>query len=196
MIETDKIVIVEGKYDKIKLSSVIKANIIETGGFELFKNKEKQELIRKLGEKNGVIILTDSDAAGFKIRGFLNGILPDDRITNLYIPDIFGKERRKTAPGKEGKLGVEGMEKELLIKLFENIEKGKKKTSVTSNDLYSLGLSGGDKSAEKRRLVLKELGLPERLSSKRMCEIIGALYEKEEFIVLAERILNLDKKEN
>ena len=196
MIETDKIIIVEGKYDKIKLSSVISANIIETNGFELFKNKEKIELLKRLGAKNGVIILTDSDAAGFKIRGFLNGILPAEQITNLYIPDIFGKERRKTAPAKEGKLGVEGMDNELLLKLFEPLKNGKKKNSLAQGDLYRLGLSGGENSAERRRTVLKELGLPERLSSKRMCEIIGALYEREELLNAAERILGLDKKKN
>lgn len=195
MIETDRIIIVEGKYDKIKLSSLIKATVIETGGFELFKNEEKQELIRRLGEKNGVAILTDSDAAGFKIRGFLNGILPKDKIINLYIPDVFGKEKRKAAASKEGKIGVEGIENELLLKTLEGLE-GKRKTPISNMELYSLGLSGRPDSAEKRRKVLRELGLPERLSAKRMCEVIGAIYEREEFIMLAERILGFDKKEN
>lgn len=195
MIETDRIIIVEGKYDKIKLSSLIKATVIETGGFELFKNEEKQELIRRLGEKNGVAILTDSDASGFKIRGFLNGILPKDKIINLYIPDVYGKEKRKAAASKEGKIGVEGIENELLLKTLEGLE-GKRKTPISNMELYSLGLSGRPDSAEKRRKVLRELGLPERLSAKRMCEVIGAIYEREEFIMLAERILGLDKNED
>ena len=192
MIKTDKVIIVEGKHDKIKLSSVIEGTIIETDGFRIFKDKEKVEMIKRLSGKNGIIILTDSDAAGFKIRGYLNGIIDNDRVQNLYIPDVFGKEKRKSEPSKEGKLGVEGLPKETLEKLFKGVSVGDVKNEITILDLYKLGLSGNKDSANKRRKVLRELGLPERLSGKRMCEILGSLYKKEEFFKEVERILNAE----
>lgn len=191
MIKTDKVIIVEGKYDKIKLSSLIDGVIIETNGFGIFKNDSKASLIRRLAEKNGVVILTDSDAAGFKIRGYLNGCLTKSKITNLYIPDIYGKERRKAQAGKEGKLGVEGMPLDVLEKILkdidEDVERGEE---ITPLDLYALGLSGGEKSSFKRKLLLKELNLPEHLSSKRMCEIVSLVLGREEFLEIAERIIN------
>lgn len=195
MIETDKTIIVEGKHDKIKISSVISANIIETDGFSIFKDKEKLELIKKLADKNGIIIMTDSDAAGFRIRGYLNGIIPNSKITNIYIPDIFGKERRKRVPGKERKLGVEGMSEELLRKLLKDIPNGERKSDITVYDLYELGVNGGNGSARRRRKLLGDMGLPARLNNKRMCEMINALYTKEEFIREAERVLGIDKKD-
>lgn len=193
MIKTNKTVVVEGKYDKIRLSSFIDANIIETGGFAIFRDKKKLRLLRELADKNGLIIITDSDAAGFKIRGFLLGAIKNDRITNVYIPDIYGKERRKTEPGKEGKLGVEGMPTEILEKAFEGaIESAEelKKTGrekITTLDLYNSGLSGKSESAEKRRKFFSSLGLPERLTSSRACDILSALFSREEFFAAVEK---------
>ena len=119
MIKIDRVVIVEGRYDKIKLSSVIDGIIIETDGFGIFNNKEKQKLIRKLAETKGLLILTDSDSAGFKIRSFIRGIVPAEQIKHAYIPDIFGKEKRKTEPSKEGKLGVEGVNIQIIMDALE-----------------------------------------------------------------------------
>lgn len=196
MIKTDKVIIVEGKYDKIKLSSLIDGVIIETSGFGIFKNDSKASLIRRLAEKNGVVILTDSDAAGFKIRGYLNGILPKEKITNLYIPDIYGKERRKAQAGKEGKLGVEGMPLSVLEDILKDIDTNTKKgEEIAPSDLYRLGLSGGENSSVKRKLLLKNLNLPEHLSSKRMCEIVSLVLGREEFLEIAERIINTYEKE-
>lgn len=196
MIKTDKVIIVEGKYDKIKLSSLIDGVIIETSGFGIFKNDSKASLIRRLAEKNGVVILTDSDAAGFKIRGYLNGILPKSKIINLYIPDIYGKERRKAQAGKEGKLGVEGMPLSVLEDILKDIDTNTKKgEEIAPLDLYRLGLSGGENSSVKRKLLLKNLNLPEHLSSKRMCEIVSLVLGREEFLEIAERIINTYEKE-
>ena len=187
MIKTDRAVIVEGKYDKIKLSSILDAVIIETDGFGLFKDKEKQSLIRKLAETRGILILTDSDSAGFKIRAFIKNIAPKGNIINAYIPDIFGKEKRKTEPSKEGKLGVEGISPEILCEVLEKAgvfcEKSTPKTDrqITKLDLYEDGFSGGDNSAQKRAELLKKLDLPERLSSNALVEIINALLSFEEY---------------
>ncbi len=187
MIKTDRAVIVEGKYDKIKLSSILDAVIIETDGFGLFKDKEKQSLIRKLSETRGILILTDSDSAGFKIRAFIKNIAPKGNIINAYIPDIFGKEKRKTEPSKEGKLGVEGISPEILCEVLEkagvSCEKSTPKTGrqITKLDLFEDGFSGGDNSAQKRAELLKKLDLPERLSANALVEIINALLSFEEY---------------
>lgn len=187
MIKTDRAVIVEGKYDKIKLSSILDAVIIETDGFGLFKDKEKQSLIRKLAETRGILILTDSDSAGFKIRAFIKNIAPKGNIINAYIPDIFGKEKRKTEPSKEGKLGVEGVSPEILCEVLEKAgvmcEKAvpKEGRQITKLDLFEDGFSGGDNSAQKRAKLLKKLDLPERLSANALVEIINALLSFEEY---------------
>lgn len=179
MIKVNQVVIVEGKYDKIKLSSIIDGVIIETEGFGVFKNKEKQRMIRKLAEKRGIVILTDSDSAGFLIRSFISSIVPNEFITNIYIPDVYGKEKRKDSPSKEGKLGVEGVSANLILKAFEQagigcetIEASEIRT-VTALDFYEDGLSGVGNSKNKRKLLLKYLDLPERMSTKGMLEIIN-----------------------
>lgn len=179
MIKVDRVIIVEGKYDKIKLSSVVDAVIIETDGFGIFKDKQKQRLIRRLAETKGIVILTDSDSAGFVIRSFISSIVPNEYIVNAYIPDITGKEKRKDAPSKEGKLGVEGVEQDVIINALrlagvgceksENNEKRK----ITAADLFDDGLSGGADSSLKRKKLLKYLDLPERMSSKSMLEMIN-----------------------
>jgi ribonuclease M5 len=187
MIKIKQAIIVEGKYDKIKLSGIVDAVIVATNGFSLYKDKEKQELIKTLAEKTGIIILTDSDSAGFKIRAHLRNIVKKGEVINVYIPDIFGKERRKNEPSKEGKLGVEGMSEEVLIKAFEKAgvtsrESKPKENPITKADLMDMGLVGGENSAAARRELQKKLGLPELLSANMLIEILNVMYSsKEEF---------------
>ena len=156
MLHTTKAVIVEGRYDKARLSGIIDALIITTDGFGIFNSKEKQTFIKKLALEKGLIILTDSDAAGFKIRNFLKNIVPESRIVHAYIPDIYGKEKRKETPSKEGKLGVEGIEnfviEQALLRtgLFSEAEDDKPSRAITSADLFEKGLSGGENIAERR----------------------------------------------
>ena len=184
-IKIDQAVIVEGKYDKIKLSALIDAVIITTDGFRIFKDEEISDLIRRYAETTGIVILTDSDAAGFRIRGHIKSICPEGKITNLYIPDIFGKEKRKAEPSKEGKLGVEGIDIGVLAKLFERagITSDKKRTEepITAQDLYELGLSGGADSSRLRRRIAAELALPERITAKGLLDAANTLYTRKEF---------------
>lgn len=185
MLYTDKAIIVEGKYDKIKLSSVIDGVIIQTNGFELYKNEEKRRMIKLFADKAGIIILTDSDSAGFQIRNYIKSFVSGDKITNVYIPDIFGKEKRKDKPSKEGKLGVEGVSAEILIKAFESSGALCEKTSgknITNLDLYELGLVGTKDAHSKRKALLKALDLPEHISSKAMLDILNKCFSKDELI--------------
>lgn len=187
MIKVDKIIVVEGKYDKIKLSSVIEGVIIETEGFGIFKDKEKQKLLRKLAELKGLVIMTDSDSAGFVIRSFISSIIPNEYITNAYIPDISGKEKRKDAPSKEGKLGVEGVDTQVIINalsqagVFCSVTEEKNTRVVTKGDLFDDGLSGTNESKLKRLKLLKYLDLPERLSSNAMLKIINSFMTYEDY---------------
>ncbi len=187
MIKVDKIIVVEGKYDKIKLSSVIEGVIIETEGFGIFKDKEKQKLLRKLAELKGLVILTDSDSAGFVIRSFISSIIPNEYITNAYIPDITGKEKRKDAPSKEGKLGVEGVDAQVVINalsqagVFCSVTEEKNTRIVTKGDLFDDGLSGTNESKQKRLKLLKYLDLPERLSTNAMLKIINSYMTFEDY---------------
>ncbi len=201
MLKLDKVVIVEGKYDKIKLSSIIDGIIIVTNGFSIFKDKEKLELIRMYAREKGIIILTDSDSAGFKIRGYLKGSVPNDRITNVYIPDVFGKEKRKQKPSSEGKLGVEGIDSELITEAFRKAgicfsenEKPSDKEPVTRADLFELGLMGTEASSKKRQLLLKKLGLPEKLSTTGMLEAINVMYSREEIFEMMNKGESEDNK--
>ncbi len=173
-------VLCEGKYDKIKLSSILDAMIITTDGFGVFNNEEKKTLLRKICETRGLVIITDSDKAGFFIRNKLKGMLPADKVINLYIPEIFGKEKRKTAPSKEGLLGVEGIDAERLRSIFvsagltgENTHTGS--VRITKARLYELGLSGRADSKEKRKELCREHGLPESLSSDALCRALELL---------------------
>ena len=186
MIKLSKPVIVEGKYDIIKLSNMIDGLIIKTDGFGIFKDKEKQRLIRRLSEEKGIIVLTDSDSAGFLIRNFLTSSIPKDKITHVYIPDIFGKEKRKTEAGKEGKLGVEGMTEETLFEAFRKAGvvgeiTEEKRRLITNIDLYEYGLSGRPNSQAKRKELLKRLALPERLSTSSLVKILNTFVTYEEF---------------
>lgn len=189
MINIDRAVIVEGKYDKIKLSSVINGVILCTDGFRIFKDKEKMSIIRHYAEKTGIIILTDSDSAGFKIRNYLKGAVNGGNIINVYIPDIFGKERRKAAPSKEGKLGVEGMSEEVLLDAFRRAgiacTEGEKKTGgIDKMLLYELGFSGVPDASEKRRRLLERLGLPQLMTTGALADILNTMMNADELIQL------------
>lgn len=194
MIKLDMPVIVEGKYDIIKLSNIIDGLIIKTDGFGIFKDKEKQRLIRRLAGEKGIIVLTDSDSAGFMIRNFITSVVPKEKITNVYIPDIYGKERRKTERGREGKLGVEGMSEEVLLEAFgkAGVLCGKSDVTerrlITNVDLYEWGFSGRPESKIKRQALLKSLALPERMSTSSLVKILNSFVTYEEFIEKAKEI--------
>ena len=186
MIKLDRPVIVEGKYDIIKLNSIIDGIIIKTDGFGIFKDKEKQNLIRRLAASKGIIVLTDSDSAGFLIRNFIKSTVPQDKITHVYIPDVKGKEKRKTEISKEGKLGVEGIDEDTLKQCFEKAGVFCERTDfnrrlITNIDFYEHGLSGKENSKEKRKMLLKKLDLPERMSSSSMIKILNTFITFEEF---------------
>lgn len=180
----EQAVIVEGKYDKIKLSNIIDAFIIETNGFAIFKDKEKLAFIKKLALERGIIIITDSDHAGFMIRNRISKGVPKEQIINVYIPDVYGKEKRKIEPSKEGKIGVEGMTKKVLLDAFSRA--GVSTTSiigdnpVTTTDFYDLGLTGAPNSKEKRKELCKKLELPEFLSTNALISCINSMMSKEE----------------
>ncbi len=186
MIKVREAVIVEGKYDKMRLSSLIDGLILETGGFRIFKDREKMALIRSLADTRGLLILTDSDSAGFLIRNRLTGSIAPEKIRHAFIPDILGKEKRKEKPSKEGKLGVEGMSSQVLLETLKRAGIGAEETvpqgrKITKADLYDAGLSGGENSAQKRRAFLKSLSLPEYLSANALPEVLSGIMSYEEF---------------
>ncbi len=190
MLTISRPIIVEGKYDKIKLSRVVNAHIVTTDGFGIFSQAQKNALIRRLAEENGVIVLTDSDGAGLVIRNHLRNILPPDKIIHLYTPRIKGKEKRKSAPSKEGFLGVEGMETQWLEKTLAPFADGgvKPRMQLTKADLYALGLSGGPNSEQRRRELSRLLQLPDNLSANALLEAICLLVTQEEFDRAAEAL--------
>ena len=190
-----EVIVVEGRYDKNALKQVVNATVVETGGFGVFNDKERISLLRRLAAERGLIVLTDSDGAGFVIRNFLKGAIPKAQIKHAYIPDIYGKERRKAAPGKEGKLGVEGMEPKVLLEALERagatFEDGstlESYTPVTKADLYELGLTGGKDSAARRTQLLKKLSLPEHMTTNAMLEAVNILCGQEKLVELMEAI--------
>ncbi len=195
MLKIDEAVIVEGKYDKIKLSSIIDTVIIVTNGFGIFKDREKLELIRYYAETTGIIILTDSDNAGRKIRGYLKSAIGGGNIRNVYIPDVFGKEKRKDKPSSEGKLGVEGIDKELILEAFEKsgitASVSEKPHDITKLTLYELGLSGGNDSSRMRKLLQKSLRLPECLSATALVEVLNTMMTADE---LAEHMVKIKEE--
>ena len=186
MLRLRQAIVVEGRYDKNTLSQIVDAEIIETGGFGIMKDKALLALLRRIAEVRGLIILTDSDGAGFVIRNYLKGALPKDKVAHAYIPDVRGKEKRKKAPGKEGKLGVEGMKPEILLRALSEagaqFEDAPQRDPITKYDLYELGLSGKPDSAAKRRTLMQALELPEHLSANALLDILNLLYSKEEFL--------------
>ena len=181
MYRVKETIIVEGVYDKIKLSGFIDGIIFVTGGFSVFKDKEKCQSIKTLAEKTGIVILTDSDSAGFKIRSFLKQLTDSENIKHAYIPDIKGKEKRKAQPGKEGLLGVEGMSEEIIIEALKRSgctidgESMKKLRTIKKSDLYMLGLSGGAGSSKKRERLTKILGLPSKISANMLLDVLNRL---------------------
>lgn len=199
MIRCTMPVIVEGKYDKITLSNLIDGTIIETGGFGVFRNPELVEMLRVLARKTGIIILTDSDAAGFKIRNFIRSAVRDGKIVNVYIPDIYGKERRKTAPSKEGKLGVEGLRPEILEEAFRKAGIGVTQTErpdpIRKSDFFFWGLSGTENAAERRLRLQKRLGFPERMSANALLGAVNVLYTRGEFSELLASLSPEDRME-
>ncbi len=188
MIKLKQAVIVEGKYDKITLENIVDATIIATDGFRIFKNTEKRDLIRLLAQKRGIIVITDSDTAGGVIRSHLKQICPEGTITNVYVPQLKGKEKRKSTPSKQGFLGVEGLDKQTIIDALtrsgitgdESTQKTKKQ--ITKTDLFTLGLSGGENSAVKRYQLEQYLKLPTAMSGNAFLDCVNAVFEYDEFI--------------
>lgn len=180
-------IVVEGRYDKNALSQVVDAVILETSGFSVFKDGEKLNLLRRLAEKQGLIVLTDSDGAGFVIRNYIKGAVPPHLVKHAYIPDVYGKERRKRTPGKEGKLGVEGMSPEVLLQALlragatvEGEDSAIPRGELTPAHLFQLGLTGQADSARRRAALLRHLELPEHLSAKALLVVLNALLSPEE----------------
>lgn len=186
MVKINEAIVVEGRYDKNTLSQIVDAPILETSGFGIFKDKKQMALLRRVAEKRGLIVFTDSDGAGFVIRNHIKSAIPGKYLKHAYIPDIYGKERRKAAPGKEGKMGVEGMTREVLLdalrKAGATIEGEETATSqqITKQDLMELGLSGGADASAKRLALLKKLNLPEHMSANAMLQALNLLYTREE----------------
>ena len=193
MLKLKEAVIVEGKYDAIRLANVVDALILTTDGFGIFKDKEKQALLRRLAAERGIIVLTDSDSAGFLIRSFLRSAVPEGSVKHVYIPDVFGKEKRKSAPGAEGKLGVEGIPEEILLEAFRKCgvtaqESEAPRTPITNLDLYEYGFSGRPNSSEKRKLLLQRLALPERLSTGNLVKLLNCFLSRDEFLNLVKEL--------
>ncbi len=191
-----EVIVVEGKYDAIRLHSAVEATVIETNGFRIFKDKEQVSLLRRLAETRGLLVLTDSDGAGFVIRDFIGGAIPKEQVKHAYIPEIVGKERRKAAPSKEGLLGVEGVDNAVIVEAlrragatFEGEEAPDfSGCNVTKADLFDWGLVGGTASAEKRRRLQKALGLPEKLSANRLLEILNIAVSPEELAAALKKV--------
>ena len=186
MVKIKEAIVVEGRYDKNTLSQILDAPILETSGFGIFKDKQQMALLRKIAETRGLIVFTDSDGAGFVIRNHIKSAIPGKYLKHAYIPDIYGKEKRKAAPGKEGKLGVEGMTKEVILESLRRAgatiegEDAPASRQITKQDLMELGLSGTPEASVKRLKLLKRLNLPERMSPNAMLQAINLLYNLEE----------------
>ena len=194
MVKIREAIVVEGRYDKNTLSQVVDAPIFETNGFGIRKDKARMDLLRRVAEQRGLIVFTDSDGAGFVIRNFLKGAIPAKYLKHAYIPDIPGKERRKSAPGKEGKQGVEGMTPEILLACLKRAgatilgEDTPTEQPITKQDLFDLGLSGGANASEKRKKLMKKLALPEHLSPNGLLQALSLLYTREELTALAAQL--------
>ena len=184
MIKLGPVILVEGKYDKIKLSQIFDTTILTTDGFGIFKQKEKLAMLRRLATTHGILVFTDADGAGLVIRNFLKGAITDGKVYHAYIPDLYGKEKRKAKGSKEGKLGVEGVPDEIIIQAVERSgameEAPREKGGITKSYLYDLGLAGGQGSAEKRKALLKALQLPENLSSNALLDVLNCITDLEE----------------
>ena len=194
MVRIREAIVVEGRYDKNTLSQIVDAPILETGGFGIFKDKKQMELLRKVARARGLIVFTDSDGAGFVIRNHLKSAIDGRFLKHAYIPDIPGKERRKSAPGKEGKLGVEGMSREIILDALRRAGATMegadvpRKRDITKQDLFDLGLSGTPDAAANRQRLLKKLDLPEHMSPNAMLEALNLLYSLEELEKVVDRV--------
>ena len=184
-----EVIVVEGRYDKNALRQVVDAVVIETAGFGIFNDTQKQKLLRQMAQTRGLIILTDPDGAGFVIRNFIKSCVPPEQLKQAYVPDIAGKEKRKARPSREGKLGVEGMRAEVLLEAlrragasFEDLQRPEIEKMITKTDLYRLGLSGRKNSAKKRAELIRELDLPEHLSADALLDVLNATMSREEFL--------------
>ncbi len=182
-------IVVEGRYDKNTLRQVVDAVVIETAGFGIFNDVQKQKLLRRMARARGLIVLTDPDGAGFVIRNFIKSCVPPEQLKQAYVPDIMGKEKRKARPSREGKLGVEGMRAQTLLEAlrragatFEGAQSPENAKMISKADLYRLGLSGRERSAQMRAELIRELDLPEHLSADALLDVINATMSPEELI--------------
>lgn len=187
MIQIKEAVVVEGKYDKIKLTNLLDTLIIQTNGFSIHKDKEKLNFIKRIAKERGVLILTDSDHAGFQIRSYLSGALPKEQVKHAYIPDVFGKEKRKDKPSKEGKLGVEGVDSAHIMQALQNAgvlccEPLVERQRITTAQLYQDGFSGGVDSKAKKKQLLQYLDLPEFLSTNSFLQVLNSMMSFEEYL--------------
>ena len=194
MVKIREAIVVEGRYDKNTLSQIVDAPILETSGFGIMKDKQQLHLLRQVAQTRGIIVFTDSDGAGFVIRNFLKGAIDTKYVKHAYIPDIPGKERRKSAPGKEGKLGVEGMKPEIILDALRRAgatiegESISSKARITKQDLMDLGLSGGPNSSEKRAKLLKKLDFPQHMSANAMLQALNLLYTMKELAAVVDTL--------
>ena len=189
LLHTDRVLVVEGKYDAARLSHLTDALILLTDGFGIYKDKKRQELFKTLAKKNGLILFTDSDAAGFRIRTYITNLVGAEHVVQAYVPAIHGKEKRKPQPGKEGLLGVEGMRPEILLQAlrnagadFEDAQAAPAREPVTKQDFFTLGLSGRPDSAAKRAALLQALSLPAHMSANALLQAVNVLFSREEFL--------------
>ena len=195
MVKIRQAIVVEGRYDKNTLAQIVDAPIFQTNGFGIMNDKQLLQLLRCVAEKRGLIVFTDSDGAGFVIRNYLKSAIAPQHLKHAYIPDIFGKERRKTAPGKEGKLGVEGMTPEIILDCLRNAgatiegeDSPVTSGGLTKTDLFEIGLSGRPDSKAKRGALLAKLKLPEHMSSNAMLDALNVLYSKDEIYQIVDTV--------
>ena len=195
MLKIKEAIVVEGRYDKNTLSQIVDAPILETAGFGIMKDKQQLQLLRRVAQKRGLIVFTDSDGAGFVIRNFLKGAIDGKYLRHAYIPDVFGKERRKSAPGKEGKLGVEGMTPDVITEALRKAgatvlgeDTVRSCGNITKQDMMELGLSGGQNSSVLRKQLLKKLDLPEHMSANALLQVVNLLYTLDELRDILSRL--------
>ena len=200
MLKLKEVLLVEGKYDAARLHNLVEGTVLTTDGFRVMKDRALQTMLKHLGRAQGLIILTDSDAAGFKIRHFVTGLVGAEYVLQAYVPAIPGKESRKEVPGKEGLLGVEGVSDEIILQSLQDALKSRPSSvavtdtapqAITYTDLYEWGISGTANSAERRRILLRQLGLPPRLSKKELLQVLSTLYTRES---LAQQIAQFNEQ--
>jgi len=193
MVKIKEAIVVEGRYDKNTLSQILEAPILETSGFGIMKDKAQLALLRQVAQTRGLIVFTDSDGAGFVIRNFIKSTIPGQCLKHAYIPDVYGKERRKAAPGKEGKLGVEGMKRDVLLEALRRAgatfegETAEPAAGITKQDMMELGLSGGPDSSARRLALMKRLGFPEHMSANALLQALNMLYTRDQLTELMEK---------